>query len=97
MQGWYPLFPLSNETINGNIVGWTALVGGTLFEAGAYCMVVEALNRGHTVRFGYEVGVYPIASLTLCLDTCSACCACSLHQETPEFLTWETYCTALGV
>ena len=30
-------------------------MGGTLFEIGAYCMVVEALNRGNTVRFGYEV------------------------------------------
>jgi hypothetical protein len=94
MQGWYSLFPLSNETTNSNIVGWTALVGGTLFEAGAYCMVVEALNRGHTVRFGYEVGFCLIALLTLCLDTCSACCACGLQQN---FLTWETYCTALGV
>ena len=55
LQGWYSLFPLSNEVTSANIVGWTALVGGTLFEAGAYAMVVEALNRGHTVRFGYEV------------------------------------------
>ena len=54
-QGWYSLFPLSDEVTTANIVGWTALVGGTLFEAGAYAMVVEAVNRGHTVRFGYEV------------------------------------------
>lgn len=55
LQGWYALFPLSAETTNANIIGWTALVGGTLFEVGAYCMVVEAVNRGNTVRFGYEV------------------------------------------
>ncbi|BDA50807.1 hypothetical protein COCOBI_17-0250 [Coccomyxa sp. Obi] len=55
VNGWYALFPLADETINTNIVGWTALVGGTLFEAGAYCMVVEAVNRGNAVRFGYEV------------------------------------------
>ena len=56
-QGWYALFPLANATVNANIIGWTALVGGTLFEAGAYCMVVEAVNRGNAVRFGYEVGL----------------------------------------
>ena len=33
-------------------------MGGTLFEAGAYAMVVEALNRGHTIRFGYEVSAH---------------------------------------
>ena len=55
LQGWYALFPLADETTNTNIVGWTALVGGTLFEVGAYCMVVEAVNRGSAVRFGYEV------------------------------------------
>ena len=36
-------------------MGWTGLVGGTLFEIGAYCMVVEAVNRGNAVHFGYEV------------------------------------------
>lgn len=55
LQGWYALFPLEDETTNAYIVGYTALVGGTLFEAGAYCMVVEAVNRGNAVRFGYEV------------------------------------------
>ena len=53
-QGWYALFPLSNATTNANIIGWTGRVGGTLFEIGAYCMVVEAVNRGNAVRFGYE-------------------------------------------
>ncbi|KAK9909342.1 hypothetical protein WJX75_000763 [Coccomyxa subellipsoidea] len=55
VNGWYALFPLEDETTNAYIVGYTALVGGTLFEAGAYCMVVEAVNRGNAVRFGYEV------------------------------------------
>jgi hypothetical protein len=55
VQGWYALFPLNDTTVNAAIVGWTALVGGTLFEAGAYAMVVEAVNRGNAVRFGYEV------------------------------------------
>ncbi len=32
-------------------------MGGTLFEVGAYCMVVEAVNRGNAVRFGYEVRI----------------------------------------
>lgn len=71
MQGWYSLFPLSDETTNSNIVGWTALVGGTLFEAGAYCMVVEALNIGHTVRFGYEVSFCPNALLILTVSKTS--------------------------
>ena len=39
-------------------------MGGTLFEAGAYAMVVEALNRGHTVRFGYEVSALPMEDMT---------------------------------
>lgn len=55
VNGWYALFPLADETTNANVVGWTALVGGTLFEVGAYCMVVEAVNRGNDVRFGYEI------------------------------------------
>jgi hypothetical protein len=33
----------------------TGIVGGTLFECGAYCMMLEASNVGHTLRFGYEV------------------------------------------
>jgi len=66
LQGWYSLFPLSNATTNTNLVGWTALVGGTLFEAGAYAMVVEALNRGHTVRFGYEVQHSEATQITPC-------------------------------
>ncbi|EIE24412.1 hypothetical protein COCSUDRAFT_40817 [Coccomyxa subellipsoidea C-169] len=55
INGWYALFPLEDEARNTRIVGWSALVGGTLFEVGAYCMVVEAVNRGNAVRFGYEV------------------------------------------
>lgn len=39
-------------------------MGGTLFEAGAYAMVVEALNRGHTVRFGYEVSALLMKDMT---------------------------------
>jgi hypothetical protein len=30
--------------------GWTAFVGGTLFEIGGYMMILEALNRKHEVR-----------------------------------------------
>ena len=29
--------------------GWTAFVGGTLFEIGGYLMVLESLNRKHEV------------------------------------------------
>jgi len=29
--------------------GWTAFVGGTLFEIGGYMMVLESLNRKHEV------------------------------------------------
>ena len=89
-QGWYALFPLSNATTNANIIGWTGLVGGTLFEIGAYCMVVEALNRGNAVRFGYEVmpPVTPSAvslglpqagysgKAPLCNDAIKASCVC---------------------
>lgn len=30
--------------------GWTAFVGGTLFEFGGYMMILESLNRKHEVR-----------------------------------------------
>lgn len=29
--------------------GWTAFTGGTLFEIGSFMMVLESLNRKHTV------------------------------------------------
>ena len=74
-QGWYALFPLSNTTTNANIVGWTGLVGGTLFEIGAYCMVVEALNRGNTVRFGYEAR--PHSDLICCAASGLSHAGCS--------------------
>lgn len=78
LQGWYALFPLANETTNTNIVGWTALVGGTLFEVGAYCMVVEAVNRSNAVRFGYEVqsNCLPSSSLPSSTPVMQDECAC---------------------
>jgi hypothetical protein len=35
--------------INLEAQGWTAFVGGSLFEIGGYLMVLEALNRKHEV------------------------------------------------
>ena len=34
---------------NASVIGWTAFVGGTIFEVGSYFMVVEALNRKQVV------------------------------------------------
>ena len=43
--------PLLNEMgDNLEAQGWTAFVGGTLFEIGGYMMVLESLNRKHEVR-----------------------------------------------
>lgn len=41
----------SSVELNNTAGGWTAFVGGTLFEIGAYLMVLEALNRKSEVRF----------------------------------------------
>lgn len=38
--------------MNNEVGGWTAFVGGSLFEVGSYLMVLEALNRKHVVCFG---------------------------------------------
>lgn len=67
-QGWYALIPLEDETTNKNLLGWTAFVGGTLFEVGGYGMVVEAINRGNDIRFGYEVCCTTIHSSRLTLQ-----------------------------
>jgi hypothetical protein len=40
---------------NNEVGGWTAFVGGSLFEVGSFFMVLEALNRKHVVCFGDAV------------------------------------------
>ena len=35
--------------LNAAAVGWTAFVGGTLFEVGSCLMILESLNRRHEV------------------------------------------------
>ena len=41
-----PSLEVMSET-NEEAIGWTAFVGGSLFEIGSYLMVLEALNRKH--------------------------------------------------
>jgi len=55
LQGSFVFIPLSNTECNTYVTGYLALLGGTLFEIGAYCMILEALNQHSTVRFGFEV------------------------------------------
>mmetsp|Transcript_11951 Transcript_11951/g.19297 ORF Transcript_11951/g.19297 Transcript_11951/m.19297 type:complete len:388 (-) Transcript_11951:440-1603(-) len=52
VNGTFVLFP---EIENVYVVGYSALIGGTLFEIGGYLMVVEALNTPHVACFGYAV------------------------------------------
>jgi hypothetical protein len=50
INGLFVFLPTLNVgELNLTICGWTAFVGGTLFEIGAYMMVLEALNRKHEV------------------------------------------------
>ncbi|KAH9940296.1 hypothetical protein B0H21DRAFT_780408 [Amylocystis lapponica] len=46
-----PLVPPSTTSYEV-AAAWCAFAGGTLFEAGSYLMVVEALNTGHEQLFG---------------------------------------------
>ncbi len=52
VNGFLVFLPSLN-VISLNIAagGWTAFVGGSLFEVGSYLMVLEALNRKHEVLF----------------------------------------------
>ncbi|KAK9820029.1 hypothetical protein WJX72_005268 [[Myrmecia] bisecta] len=55
INGFFSFLWLSDEHLVTYGVGYTALVGGTLFEVGAILAVFEALNPGRGVAFGYEV------------------------------------------
>jgi hypothetical protein len=47
VNGFFVFLPelTTSVELNTTAGGWTAFVGGTLFEIGAYLMVLEALNR----------------------------------------------------
>jgi len=50
INGFFVFLPDLNEMDNNlEAQGWTAFVGGTLFEVGGYMMVLESLNRKHEV------------------------------------------------
>ena len=50
MNGFFVLLPSLNVMgVNNTVLGWTALVGGTIFELGSYLLVLEALNRKQVV------------------------------------------------
>ena len=50
INGFFVFLPaLGVMDLNLTICGWTAFVGGTLFEVGAYFALLEALNRKHEV------------------------------------------------
>ena len=51
VNGFFVFLPSLNVTETNNVVtGWTAFVGGSIFEIGSYLMVLEALNRKHEVH-----------------------------------------------
>jgi hypothetical protein len=47
VNGFFVFLPelTTSVELNSTAGGWTAFVGGTLFEIGAYLMCLEALNR----------------------------------------------------
>ena len=50
VNGFFVFLPSLNVTETNSVVnGWTAFVGGSIFEVGSYLMVLEALNRKHEV------------------------------------------------
>ncbi|KAK9793466.1 hypothetical protein WJX73_001390 [Symbiochloris irregularis] len=57
LNGWYALFPARHATVTRYLVGWSALLGGTLFELGGFCAFLECINRPSKgpVRFDYKV------------------------------------------
>jgi hypothetical protein len=46
VNGFFVFLPelTTSVELNSTAGGWTAFVGGTLFEIGAYLMILEALN-----------------------------------------------------
>ena len=50
VNGFFVFMPSLNVDQTNNVVGgWTAFVGGSIFEVGSYLMILEALNRKHEV------------------------------------------------
>lgn len=58
VNGWFAWQPEVGG-ISANLLYYlltiSGILGGTLFEIGAVLMVVESLNAGRTMRFGFEV------------------------------------------
>jgi hypothetical protein len=51
INGFFVFLPeLNSMEENDAAEGWTAFVGGTLFEFGGYMMILESLNRKHEVQ-----------------------------------------------
>ena len=51
INGFFVFLPSVNVgQTNDVVIGWTAFVGGSIFEVGSYLMILEALNRKHVVR-----------------------------------------------
>ena len=51
INGFFVFLPILGTVSDANLEaeGWTAWVGGTIFEIGGILMVLESLNRKHTV------------------------------------------------
>jgi hypothetical protein len=50
VNGFFVFLPSLNVMgDNDYVLGWTAFVGGTIFELGSYFMVLESLNRQQVV------------------------------------------------
>jgi len=50
VNGFFVFMPsLGVDQTNNVVGGWTAFVGGSIFEVGSYLMILEALNRKHEV------------------------------------------------
>ena len=68
VQGWYALFPNHSANVELYLIGYSALLGGTLFEIGGFCAFLESINRPvkGAVNFDYEVWLLPLCSAAAC-------------------------------
>jgi hypothetical protein len=52
VNGQYSLFPSVNNELNNQVTGWSALVGGWMFQIGASLAYIESLNEPYDRDFG---------------------------------------------
>ncbi|KAK9790969.1 hypothetical protein WJX73_007899 [Symbiochloris irregularis] len=57
VNGTFAMWELTNENAQSYVIGYTGLVGATLFQLGGVSGFLEAVNRPNEgpIRFGYDV------------------------------------------